>query len=104
MSEVAFGIDRAELNAWKASVSQGRTAFLTHYWYDPRFPQFRTVTKVGNADYDRLRQWCVERGLNPAYIHNRSPFPHFDLMGPKQKEILIRENLLHHLERFRMND
>lgn len=100
---MAFGIDRAELNAWKAAVSRGETAFLTHYWYDPRFPQFRTVTKVGNADYDKLAAWCKANGLNPKYIHARSSFPHFDLLGRKQQEILLKENLHHHLERFRLN-
>jgi hypothetical protein len=100
---VAFGIDRAELNAWKAAVSRGETAFLTHFWYDPRFPQFRTVTKVGNADFDKLAAWCRANGLNPTYIHARSPFPHFDLLGEKQKEILLKEDLHHHLERFKLN-
>ncbi|WP_391574010.1 hypothetical protein [Cohnella sp.] len=100
---MAFGIDRAELNAWKAAVSRGETAFLTHYWYDPRFPQFRTVTKVGNADCERLAKWCRDNGLNPKYIHARSMFPHFDLLGAKQKEILIKEKLFLHLERFGLN-
>lgn len=99
---MAFGIGRAELNAWKAAVSRGQTAFLTHYWYDARFPQFRTVTKVGNADLVRLTEWCVANGLDPTYIHDRSPFPHFDLIGPKQREILVKENLTGHLERFRL--
>jgi len=100
---VAFGINRAELNAWKEAVSRGETAFLTHYWHDPRFPEFRTVTKVGNSDYERLVAWCVANGLNPKYIHNRSPFPHFDLMGWRQREILLKEKLLDHIERFRLN-
>ena len=100
---MAFGIDRAELSAWKAAVSRGETAFLTHYWYDPRFPQFRTVTKVGNADYGKLVEWCIVNGLNPRYIHDRSPFPHFDLLGEKQIEILTKEKLSDHLERFKLN-
>ncbi|QMV44124.1 hypothetical protein [Cohnella cholangitidis] len=100
---MAFGIKRAELNAWKAAVIRGETAFLTHYWFDPRFPQFRTVTKVGNANLERLTEWCAANGLNPNYIHNRPPFPHFDLMGAKQQEILRKENLIRHLERFNMD-
>jgi hypothetical protein len=99
---VAFGINRAELNEWKDKVARGETAFLTHYWYDPRFPDFRTVTKVGNSNVDRLTEWCIANGLNPKYIHNRPPFPHFDLMGHKQIEILINKNLQHHLDRFKI--
>ncbi|RKP57270.1 hypothetical protein D7Z26_04635 [Cohnella endophytica] len=101
---MAFGIKRSELNAWKTAVSRGETAYLTHYWYDARFPQYRTVTKVGNADLARLAQWCAEHGLNPRYIHNRPPFPHFDLMGEKQLEILLKENLTEHIERFRLRE
>ncbi|WP_256757042.1 hypothetical protein [Cohnella sp. WQ 127256] len=100
---MAFGIKRVELNEWKTAVTRGETSFLTHYWFDPRFPNIRTVTKVGNSDIAKLAQWCIENGLNPKYIHNRPPFPHFDLMGPKQKEILIKENLMNHLERFGLN-
>lgn len=99
---MAFGITRTELNTWKAAVTNGEIAFLTHYWFDPRFPDFNTVTKVGNADLNQLEQWCVENGLNPKYIHLRPPFPHFDLIGPKQREILRKENLIHHLERFKI--
>jgi hypothetical protein len=101
---LAFGITREELNEWKAEVTRGETAYLTHYWFDPRFPDFRTVTKVGNANLERLEEWCIKNGLNPKYIHNRSPFPHFDLIGTKQKEILLKENLKQHLVRFRLND
>ncbi len=101
---MAFGITRTELNQWKASVASGNTAFLTHYWFDPRFPHLRTVTKVGNANLQKLTEWCAEHGLNPKYIHNRTPFPHFDLIGAKQKEILIKENLEHHLDRFKLNE
>ncbi|MCD9021446.1 hypothetical protein [Cohnella silvisoli] len=98
---MAFGITRAELNQWKEAVARGETAYLTHYWYDPRFPEVRTVTKVGNANLERLTDWCIAHGLNPKYIHNRPPFPHFDLMGWKQKDILAKENLLHHMDRFK---
>lgn len=99
---MAFGISRAELNEWKRKVSSGQIAFLTHYWHDPRFPQFRTVTKVGCADLERLAAWCRSHGLNPGYIHHRPPFPHFDLMGPRQTDILVAEQLWSHLERFRL--
>jgi len=99
---VAFGITRAELAAWKEAVLEGEIAYLTHYWYDPRFPEIRSVTKVGCADMARLTDWCLSHGLNPRYIHRRPPFPHFDLMGSKQQAVLRMEGLLSHIERFRM--
>ncbi|MGZ0052554.1 hypothetical protein [Brevibacillus gelatini] len=99
---MAFGISRAELNQWKQAVQRGEIAFLTHYWLDPRFPGIKTVTKVGCADTQKLTDWCVANGLNPAYIHHRQPFPHFDLIGPRQIEILQQEGLRDHLERFHL--
>jgi len=97
---MAFGIARQELNEWKRKVASGEIAYLTHYWYEPRFPGIKTVTKVGCSDLRLLRRWCLEHGLNPDYIHHRSEYPHFDLIGDKQKEILLREGLRQHLERF----
>ncbi|WP_141334127.1 hypothetical protein [Paenibacillus sp. tmac-D7] len=99
---MAFGIKREELTAWKEAVTRGEIAYLTHYWLDPRFPGITSVTKVGCADLERLKAWCRGHGLNPAYIHNRPPYPHYDLIGPKQKEILRRERLWDHLERFKL--
>ncbi|GIP54548.1 MULTISPECIES: hypothetical protein [Paenibacillus] len=99
---MAFGIDRNELNAWKEAVSRGEIAYLTHYWLDPRFPGTKTVTKVGCSDLDRLTAWCENHGLSPKYIHLRPPFPHFDLLGPKQREILVQEQQWDQLKRFRM--
>ncbi len=99
---MAFGINRSELNAWKEAVSMGEIAYLTHYWLDPRFPGIKTVTKVGCSDLKRLTAWCEQHGLNPRYIHHRPPFPHFDLLGPKQREILEQEQQWDQLERFRM--
>lgn len=99
---MAFGINREELTRWKKAVSAGEIAFLTHYWLDPRFPGMTTVTKVGCSDLTRLTYWCEENGLLTKYIHNRSPFPHFDLLGPKQAEILRKEGLWEQLERFKM--
>lgn len=100
MRVLAFGITRVELNQWKQAVARGEIAYLTHYWLDPRFPGIRTVTKVGSANVEALAQWCIVNGLNPEYIHHRPPYPHFDLIGPKQKEILLKENLRDQLERF----
>ncbi|KPC98263.1 hypothetical protein LR69_03534 [Geobacillus sp. BCO2] len=51
---MAFGIRRHELAAWKEKVKRGEIAFLTHYWYDERFPHCTTVTKVGCADVENL--------------------------------------------------
>ncbi|WP_027094240.1 hypothetical protein [Cohnella thermotolerans] len=99
---MAFGITRDELNRWKRSVAKGEIAYLTHYWLEPRFPGIKTVTKVGCSDKERLAAWCKEHGLNPRYIHDRDPFPHFDLIGSKQIEILRRERLFDQLERFKL--
>ncbi|MFF2887813.1 hypothetical protein [Paenibacillus sp. NPDC057967] len=99
---MAFGITRDEMKAWKASVSRGEIAFLTHYWLDDRFPDVRTVTKVGCWDLDKLADWCRENGLNPRYIHKRAEYPHFDLLGYKQAEILTKEKRYDQLERFRI--
>ena len=77
-----------------------RHRFLTHYWYDKRFPEFNTVTKVGRSNIQRLEDWCVSNGLNPEYIHYRLPYPHFDLIGPKQTELLHKYRLEEHIARF----
>ncbi len=99
---MAFGVKRDELNAWKQAVSRGEIAFLTHFWYDPRFPDIHSVTKVGCTNLELLQRWCITNGLNPKYIHHRPPFPHFDLLGEKQKEILQKEKLWDHLKRFHL--
>lgn len=99
---MAFGITRAELKKWKEAVERGEIAYLTHYWLDPRFPGTRTVTKVGCSDMKRLSDWCFANGLNPKYIHDREKFPHFDLIGARQREILEKEQLWEHLDRFRI--
>lgn len=99
---MAFGISRDEMKRWKEAVAREEIAFLTHYWLDPRFPGMRTVTKVGCADLDKLARWCRNNGLNPKYIHARAEYPHFDLIGYKQVEILKREKLFEQLERFRL--
>ncbi|MNI73045.1 hypothetical protein D3C73_1290220 [compost metagenome] len=99
---MAFGISRTELTEWKRKVSEGEIAFLTHYWLDPRFPNVKSVTKVGCANLERLEAWCKKHGLNPTYIHNRMEYPHYDLMGTKQVEILEKEKLYEHLQRFKL--
>ncbi|WP_178018795.1 hypothetical protein [uncultured Paenibacillus sp.] len=99
---MAFGVSREELEAWKRTVARGEIGFLTHFWLDSRFPGAKTVTKVGCSDLDRLKAWCEAHDLPAQYIHNRSPFPHFDLIGPKQREVLREEGLWDQLERFRL--
>lgn len=99
---MAFGINRQQLAQWKAKVLRGEIAFLTHYWLDDRFPGVKTVTKVGCSDLEKLERWCRQHRLNPRFIHRREPYPHFDLLGPRQKQILIEEQLWDHIERFRL--
>lgn len=99
---MAFGIKRHELIAWKKEVNNGNIAFLTHYWIHPRFPDVRTVTKVGCSDLGRLTEWLLRHDLEPRYIHARDPFPHFDLIGPKQREILEKENQWEQIKRFNL--
>lgn len=97
---MAFGINRTELEGWKAKARAGEIAFLTHYWHDPRFPQATTVTKAACVDVSKLIEWGKTYGLNPQWIDNRNEFPHFDLLGEKQVAILAAEGKLDHLLRF----
>lgn len=97
---IAFGITRAELEAWKAAIDQGQIAYLTHYWRDARFPNSRTVTKVGCRDVNKLAAWCKAHHLNPKYIHVREKYPHFDLLGSYQYKVLQQLGLHDHIERF----
>jgi hypothetical protein len=99
---MAFGIRKQELDIWKKKVKSGEIAFLTHFWYDPRFPECTTVTKVGCSDLQKLIAWGKRYGLRQEWIHKRDSFPHFDLLGEKQKEILQKEGLIDHLERFHL--
>ena len=91
---MAFGIKREELNDWKAKIERGELAFLTHYWLDERFPDCSTVTKVGCKDLEKLAQWGRKYGLRPEWIDQRkAKYPHFDLLGAKQAEILKQEGV-----------
>lgn len=100
MEEVAFGIKRPELMRWKQAVTRGEIAFLTHYWFDPRFPNSNTVTKVGCSDLDKLRAWCVSHRLDPEYIHHHDSFPHFDLIGAEQIRVMQQEGQWEQIRRF----
>lgn len=98
---MAFGIKREELIAWKKRVKAGEIAFLTHYWLDYRFPNSYTVTKVGCIDEEKLIRWGEQYGLKEEWIH-QSNYPHFDLFGMIQKEILLSEGLMEHIYRFKL--
>lgn len=97
---MAFGVKRDELIAWKESVENGKISFLTHYWQDERFPGCNTVTKVGCSDIDRLAEWGKQYQLLPQWIHRDERYPHFDLFGEKQREILLAERKEEQLSRF----
>lgn len=98
---MAFGIKRKELLFWKEKVMRGEIAFLTHYWLDSRFPDSYTVTKVGCIDQNKLERWGRQYGLKQEWIH-QNKYPHYDLFGAKQKEILLNEGLFDHIERFNL--
>ncbi|WP_182199253.1 hypothetical protein [Paraliobacillus salinarum] len=97
---MAFGLKRAELIEWKRNVENGRIAFLTHYWLDERFPGCNTVTKVGCNNLNTLIKWGEKHQLSPNWIHQDEKYPHFDLFGSKQKEILVKEGQQQQLDRF----
>ncbi|ADU30417.1 hypothetical protein [Evansella cellulosilytica] len=96
---MAFGIKREELNNWKKAAKNEEIAFITHFWYDPRFPGCTTVTKVACANMAKLIRWGERYGLKKEWIHKRNDFPHFDLLGERQKEILKMENKFEQLQR-----
>ncbi|MCZ2258162.1 hypothetical protein [Sporosarcina sp. G11-34] len=97
---MAFGIKRDELVAWKQAVGNGEIAFLTHYWLDERFPGCKTVTKVGCVDIAKLVEWGKQYGLKKDWIDMRDDYPHFDLFGTYERDILLNEGLSEQLKRF----
>ncbi|MFK9093731.1 hypothetical protein [Bacillus salipaludis] len=95
---MAFGIKRHEIIEWKRKIDSGEIAFLTHYWLDDRFPGSKTVTKVGCHDLERLAAWGKKHGLQKEWIHHRKDgYSHYDLIGGRHKEILLKEGLLEHI-------
>lgn len=100
---MAFGIKRQELNEWKRDVLEGNIAFLTHYWIDERFPDCNTVTKVGCSDVSKLIEWGKKYGLKAEWIDYKEAYPHFDLFGKHEMDIMIKEGLCEQLERFNRN-
>ncbi|SFE37016.1 hypothetical protein [Alteribacillus iranensis] len=99
---MAFGIKRSELESWKKLASKGEVAFITHYWYDERFPDCTTVTKAACSDLSTLIKWGQKYGLKKEWIHYREWFPHFDLLGEKQLYILKEENKTDQIARFQL--
>ncbi|HLR08059.1 MAG TPA: hypothetical protein VK136_02205 [Bacillota bacterium] len=97
---MAFGIKKEELAIWKSKVKMGEIAFLTHYWLDERFPSCFTVTKVGCSNIPKLRAWGKQYGLKETWIHYDDDYPHFDLFGKTQKDILQSEGQWDHIKRF----
>jgi len=88
---MAFGVTKTELIRWKDKAKQGHVSFLTHFWYDTRFPEYKTVTKAACVNRDTLIAWGEKYGLKEKWIHERNEFPHFDLLGDIEKKILINE-------------
>jgi hypothetical protein len=98
---LAFGISKQILQSWKKAIDRGEIAFLTHYWLDSRFPNARSVTKVGCHDLFKLQAWGAQYGLKKEWIHHRRDgYSHFDLLGSKQREILEEEGILHDHKKF----
>ncbi|GGE52255.1 hypothetical protein GCM10011391_33860 [Pullulanibacillus camelliae] len=100
---MAFGITKHDVERWKEQVSNGQIAFLTHYWFDPRFPQYKTVTKAGCSTLERLIDWGAQYGLEAEWIDYHEGYPHFDLLGDKQYQILLKENCLEQIQRFSLS-
>lgn len=99
---MAFGIKRETLLKWKQAVENGEIAFLTHYWLDERFPNCNTVTKVGCSNQQKLIEWGEKYGLRKEWIHLDPKYPHFDLFGDTQKEILTKEEQWDQIKKFRL--
>ncbi|TCP27036.1 hypothetical protein EV207_11814 [Scopulibacillus darangshiensis] len=99
---MAFGLRRKELEDWKHKVKNGQIAFLTHYWYDPRFPHEHTVTKIGCCDLEKLIHWGKKYDLKPEWIDKKKDYPHFDVLGERQRLILRNEGYGNHINRFHL--
>lgn len=100
---MAFGVKREELIAWKTNVKKGNIAILTHFWLDERFPGCDTVTKVGCKNIGKLQAWGEHYGLSPEWIHKDPLYPHFDLFGDRQLEILKEEGCWEQIHRFQLD-
>ncbi|QQZ11254.1 hypothetical protein [Heyndrickxia vini] len=100
---MAFGITKKQLSKWKQEIDEGKIAFITHFWLDPRFPKSTSVTKVGCKDLKKLANWGAQFGLQEEWIHHRKDgYSHFDLLGDKQVEILHSEGLADEILKFKL--
>ncbi|KHD86147.1 hypothetical protein [Heyndrickxia ginsengihumi] len=98
---MAFGISKQQVKEWKNTINRGEIAFLTHFWLDERFPNTKSVTKVGCNDLNRLAEWGEKYQLKKEWIHIRKDgYSHFDLLGDKQREILEKEGRLYDQRKF----
>jgi len=101
---LAFGINREELRTWKQKVKNGEIAIITHFWQDKRFPSCTSVTKVGCNNIEKLIAWGKKYRLQSDWIHMDETFPHFDLFGKKQLEVLRKEKMYEQIERFSLEE
>lgn len=99
---MAFGLKRAELKLWQEKVLAGEIAFLTHYWQDERFPESVTVTKIGCNDLERLKEWGRAYNLPEEWIDMHPKYPHYDLFGEIQRDILLKEGQIEQIEKFNL--
>ncbi|AZB43066.1 hypothetical protein CEF21_12540 [Bacillus sp. FJAT-42376] len=99
---MAFGINKKELKSWKEAVSRKEIAFLTHFWYDDRFPNSHSVTKAGCGDLEKLAEWGKQFGLQEEWIDRRSGYPHFDLMGSVQIKVLKHYGMNDTIKKFKL--
>lgn len=101
---MAFGVSKKELVQWKKEVREGEEiVFLTHFWLDKRFPDSTSVTKAGCSDIEKLIDWGKKYGLSEQWIHHDPEYPHFDLFGEIQREVLQIEGKWDQLVRFKLN-
>lgn len=99
---MAFGIKREQLIHWKKQVRQGEIAIITHYWYDRRFPNYQSVTKVGCIDLQKLIEWGKLYHLHQEWIDQRNKYPHFDLFGDYQINVLFHEKKYEQIRQFNL--
>lgn len=99
---MAFGINRKELEEWKSEVKSGNIAILTHYWLDERFPKSHTVTKVGCSNIAKLQSWGKLYNLPAEWIDYKDSYPHYDLFGNIQINVLKNEGKEAHISRFKL--
>lgn len=97
---MAFGLKKEELLEWKKQVASGKIAIITHYWQDKRFPNASSVTKIGCSDINKLINWGKIYNLKPEWIDFKKNYPHFDVFGEKQIEILLKENKIDQIKKF----